>query len=35
MKTGVGILNFARGDLVNNEDLLANVASGKINKYIN
>ena len=23
-----------RGDLVNNEDLLANVASGKINKYI-
>ena len=34
MKTGVRILNFARGDLVNNEDLLANVASGKINKYI-
>ena len=28
MKTGVRILNFARGDLVNNEDLLANVASG-------
>ena len=30
MKTGVRILNFARGDLVNNEDLLANVASGKL-----
>ena len=27
-------MNFARGDLVNNEDLLVNVASGKISKYI-
>lgn len=34
MKDGVKILNFARGDLVNNEDLLANVANGKIEKYI-
>ena len=34
MKDGVRILNFARGDLVNNEDLLVNVASGKISKYI-
>lgn len=34
MKNGVRILNFARGDLVNNKDLLVNVASGKISKYI-
>lgn len=34
MKDGVRILNFARGNLVNNDDLLANVASGKISKYI-
>ena len=34
MKTGVRILNFARGDLVNNEDLLVNVANGKVGKYI-
>lgn len=34
MKDGVKILNFARGDLINNEDLLANVASGKVGKYI-
>ena len=34
MKDGVRILNFARGDLVNNEDLLAAIASGKVGKYI-
>ena len=34
MKDGVKILNFARGDLVNNEDLLVNVANGKVGKYI-
>lgn len=34
MKDGVRILNFARGDLVNNSDLLNSVKSGKIAKYI-
>lgn len=34
MKDGVRILNFARGDLVNNQDLLVNVANGKVGKYI-
>ena len=34
LKDGVKILNFARGDLVNNEDLLVNVANGKVGKYI-
>ena len=34
MKDGVKLLNFARGDLVNNEDLLEAVASGKVGKYI-
>ena len=34
MKDGVRILNFARGDLVSNADLLANVVSGKVGKYI-
>lgn len=34
MKDGVRILNFARGDLVNNEDLLAAIETGKVAKYI-
>ena len=34
MKDGVKLMNFARGDLVNNEDLLEAVASGKVGKYI-
>lgn len=34
MKDGVRILNFARGDLVNNEDLLEAMESGKITKYV-
>ncbi|MFI3324624.1 MAG: phosphoglycerate dehydrogenase [Clostridia bacterium] len=34
MKDGVRILNFARGDLVNNSDLIDYIASGKIAKYI-
>ena len=34
MKNGVKILNFARGDLVNNEDLLTNVTNGKVGKYV-
>lgn len=34
MKDGVRILNFARGDLVNNADLIEAVASGKIAKYV-
>ena len=34
MKDGVRILNFARADLVNSQDVLAAVASGKIAKYV-
>lgn len=34
MKDGVRIINFARGDLVNNEDLLAAIESGKVEKYV-
>lgn len=34
MKDDVRLLNFARGDLVNNGDLLAAVESGKVGKYI-
>lgn len=34
MKDGVVILNFARGGLVNNDDIKAAIASGKVKKYI-
>lgn len=34
MKDGVVILNFARGGLVNNTDIKAAIASGKVKKYI-
>ena len=34
MKDGVKILNFARGGLVNNADLLAAIESGKVGKYV-
>ncbi len=34
MKDGVRILNFARGTLVNTEDMLAALASGKAAKYV-
>ncbi|MCD8390465.1 MAG: 3-phosphoglycerate dehydrogenase family protein, partial [Firmicutes bacterium] len=34
MKDGVVVLNFARGGLVNNDDIKAALASGKIKKYV-
>lgn len=34
MKDGVRILNFARGELVNEEDLIAGLRSGKIHRYL-
>lgn len=34
MKDGVRILNFARPDLVNNQDLVASLDRGKVAKYI-
>lgn len=34
MKDGVRILNFARADLVNSQDVLKGVQDGKIAKYI-
>ena len=34
MKDGVRILNFARADLVNSQDILDGIAQGKIKKYI-
>lgn len=34
MKDGVRILNFARGDLINNDDLLGAIKDGKVAKYI-
>ncbi|HNX54898.1 MAG TPA: phosphoglycerate dehydrogenase [Prolixibacteraceae bacterium] len=34
MKDGVKILNFARGGLVNNADMLAALQSGKVGKYV-
>jgi D-3-phosphoglycerate dehydrogenase / 2-oxoglutarate reductase len=34
MKNGVKILNFARGGLVNNTDLIEAIESGKVGKYV-
>ena len=34
MKDGVRILNFARGGLVNSDDLLASLESGKVAAYV-
>ena len=34
MKDGVRILNFARGDLVNTEDILAAIQAGKVASYV-
>lgn len=34
MKDGVKILNFARGGLVNNTDMLAALESGKVGRYV-
>ena len=34
MKEGISILNFARGGLVNNEDIKEALASGKVSKYV-
>lgn len=34
MKDGIRIINFARGGLVNNDDLLQALASGKVSAYV-
>ncbi len=34
MKQGVKIMNFARGELVNNADLLSSLKSGKVSTYV-
>ncbi len=34
MKDGVKILNFARAELVNNDDIKAAIADGKVSKYV-
>ena len=34
MKDGVRILNFARGELVNNDDIKSALASGKVSAYV-
>lgn len=34
MKDGVKILNFARGELVNNDDIKRALADGKVSKYV-
>ncbi|RPF47244.1 D-3-phosphoglycerate dehydrogenase [Hydrogenoanaerobacterium saccharovorans] len=33
-KNGVRILNFARGDLVNSEDIIAAIGTGKVSAYV-
>ena len=34
MKDGVKVLNFARGELVNNDDIKAALADGKVSRYV-
>ncbi|MBO5224009.1 MAG: phosphoglycerate dehydrogenase [Clostridia bacterium] len=34
MKDGIAILNFARGELVNNADIIEAVKSGKVSRYV-
>lgn len=34
MKDGVKVLNFARGELVNNDDIKAAIASGRVSRYV-
>ena len=34
MKNGVVIINCARGELVNNKDILEALKSGKVSKYV-
>ncbi len=34
MKSGVRILNFARGELINSEDMIAALANGKVASYV-
>lgn len=34
MKDGVKVLNFARGELVNNDDIKAAIANGKVSRYV-
>ena len=34
MKDGVKLLNFARGELVNNDDIKAAIANGKVSSYV-
>jgi len=34
MKNGVKIMNFARGGLVNNQDMIEAIESGKVGKYV-
>ncbi len=34
MKSGVRILNFARGELVNSDDIIAALAEGKVSAYV-
>lgn len=34
MKSGVKIMNFARGELINNADMLAALKSGKVSTYV-
>ena len=34
MKDGVKVLNFARGELVNDDDMIAALESGKVSKYV-
>ncbi len=35
MKRGVKILNFSRGEIVNNADMLAAIEAGQVSKYVN